>query len=99
AVVREAEERRRGLAQESASLERKLAKCQAAVQELTQLTRDVAGKEERHAVVQRDLAALPTGYDAKRHATRRQEAERLALLESRATRLAAQTERGETLTL
>jgi exonuclease SbcC len=97
AAVRESEERRRSLAQEAASLERKLAKCQAAVQELTQLGRDLGAKEERHAVVQRDLAALPTGYDAQRHAERRRELDRLVPLESRATRLAAQTERGEAL--
>ncbi|HEY0972312.1 MAG TPA: SMC family ATPase [Gemmatimonadales bacterium] len=96
-AVREAEERRKSLAHEAAQLERKLARCQSAVQELAQLARDVQGKEDRHAAVQRDLAALPTGYDAHLHTERRRELDRLAPLEARAARLAAQTERESTL--
>ncbi len=97
-VVRELEERRRALAQETTQLERKLARCQSAVQEMSQLARDVESKEARHATVQRDLAALPTGYDAALHASRRRELDRLAPLEARAARLTAQVERETTLT-
>ncbi|HEU4631328.1 MAG TPA: SMC family ATPase [Gemmatimonadaceae bacterium] len=93
APVRELEERRRALTQDAAALERRLAKCQAAVQEMAQVTRELAAKEERLADVRRDLATIPAGYDAARHEQRRRELERLVPLEARATRLGAQVER------
>ena len=93
AAVRELEERRRTLSIESAALERKLARCQAGAQELQQLVRDLTAKEERLAGVQRDLAAIPAGYDAARHAERRRALDQLGPLEARAARLSTQAER------
>ena len=92
-VVRELDERRRALGQESAALERRLAKCQAAHHELAQVDRDVAAKAERLEGLRRDLAAVPGGYDAVHHALRRRELERLLPQEARAMRLSAQAER------
>ena len=74
-------------------LERKLAKVQAAVQELTQLSKDISVKEQRYDAVRRDLAAIPPGYDGARHAALRREVERLVPLNERATRLSAQIDR------
>jgi exonuclease SbcC len=87
------EERRRHAFEESARLERRLAKCQLAVQEMGQLGRDLVTKEQRHAQLQRELAAIPPGYDAVRHAELQRELERLKPLEVRASRLATQVER------
>ena len=97
AVVRELDERRRALAQESASLERRLAKCQAAAQELTQAERDIAGKADRLEALRRDVAAIPAGYDAAHHMRRRRELERLLPEEARATKLSARAERAPAL--
>ena len=96
-VVRELDERRRALAQESASLERRLAKCQAAAQELTQAERDIAGKADRLEAIRRDLATIPAGYDAAHHMRRRRELERLLPEEARATKLSARAERAPAL--
>jgi exonuclease SbcC len=61
------DERRKALSTETTALERKLAKIQAAVVERAQLARDVTQKDERRVQLDRELAALPTGYDAARH--------------------------------
>lgn len=87
------EDVRRQASEETTRLERRLAKCQTAVQELTQLERELTLKVERQGQVQRDLAELPPGFDAARHAALHREAERLRPLETRATRLALQMER------
>jgi len=91
--VKELDEARRALTAEVGTLERRLAKVQAAVQELTQLTKDIGAKEQRHEAVRRDLAAIPPGYDGARHAALRREVERLVPLNERATRLSAQIDR------
>lgn len=93
AEVTSLEERRKHAFEETTRLERRLAKCQTAVVELAQLEKDVAGKAQRLAAVSRDLAALPSGYDAKRHAELQREIERLKPLEVRASRLGTQIER------
>jgi DNA repair protein SbcC/Rad50 len=82
-------ERRRALAGEVTGLERRLAKCQAAVQELATLDRDLAQKEARLAAVRRELAELPSGYDAARHATVRREVDALGPLEQQRMRAEA----------
>jgi exonuclease SbcC len=66
-----------------------MAKCQAAVQELAQLDRDLGGKRARLADVRRGIAELPVGYDAARHAETRAEVARLAPLESQRMRAEA----------
>jgi len=91
--IKALDEARRALTAEVGTLERRLAKVQAAVQELTQLTKDIGAKEQRHESVRRDLAAIPPGYDGARHAALRREVERLMPLNDRATRLSAQIDR------
>jgi len=91
--VKQLDEARRALTAEVGTLERRLAKVQAAVQELTQLTKDIGAKEQRHETVRRDLGAIPPGYDGAKHAALRREVERLVPLNERATRLSAQIDR------
>ncbi|HEX2779738.1 MAG TPA: SMC family ATPase [Gemmatimonadaceae bacterium] len=84
------DERRRTLTQETGALERRLAKCQLGVQELSLVTREIAAKEQRIATLRRELEAIPGGYDAKRHDFLRSEVDRLAPLDAKAARLDAQ---------
>ena len=93
AEVRELDERRRSTFEEVGKLERRLAKVQLAVQELTGLTRDLQAREQRFAQVNADRESIPGGYDAARHAAARRELERLRPLDGRATRLATLMER------
>ena len=93
AEVRELDERRRTSFEEVGKLERRLAKVQLAVQELTGLSRDLQAREQRFAQVQADRASIPGGYDAVRHTAARRELERLRPLDGRATRLATLMER------
>lgn len=97
AAVRELDERRRELAQEGAAMERRLAKCQAAVQELAQVGRDTEGKDAQLASARADLAAIPAGYDPARHAARRRTLDELLAVEASVNRLAARTERAPQL--
>lgn len=91
--LRESDEQRRALTQEVSALERRLMKVQLAVQELAQVGGEIGAKEERLATLTDELAAIPAGYDAERHATVRRELDRLMPLDARATRLSAQAER------
>ncbi len=91
--VKQLDERRRAVFQEASTLERRLAKVQLAVQERMQLIRDLAAKEQRRAALQRDLAAIPLGYDATRHAELRRAVERLTPINARASRLGALIDR------
>ncbi len=91
--VRELDERRRATFDEVGKLERRLAKVQLAVQELTSVSRDLHAREQRFAQVRADRETIPGGYDAVRHAAARRELERLGPLNGRATRLAALMER------
>lgn len=93
AEVRQLDERRRELQGEVGALERQLARVQGGVQELAQLGRELGAKEQRHEQLVRDLAAIPTGYDAERHEALRRETGRLAPLNDRATRLSTLLER------
>ncbi|HEX7123979.1 MAG TPA: SbcC/MukB-like Walker B domain-containing protein, partial [Gemmatimonadaceae bacterium] len=91
--IRELEERRKALMADVATLERQRAQAQATVRELEQNARDMATREQRRDAVRRELAAIPTGYDAARHAALADELARLAPLNDRAARLNAQRER------
>jgi exonuclease SbcC len=93
AEVRELDERRRSTFDDVSKLERRLAKVQLAVQELSQLTRELQTKEQRFEQVRRDREAIAGVYDANRHAAARRELERLRPLDARATRLMTQLER------
>ena len=86
-------ERRRQAFDAAGKLERRLAKVQSAVQELAQVSYEIAQKTQREETIRRDLAAIPTGYDALRHEELRRELERLQPLDARAARLGAQVER------
>ena len=86
-------ERRRQVSEEVGKLERKLAKVQAAVQELGGLARDIASKEERLMAVEREMATISVSYDAERHRDVKQLVEHLAPLSLRAAKLTAQLER------
>ncbi len=92
-AVRVLDEQRKSLANQAGALEKRLAKVQSAVQELAQLTREVAAKTERRRQLEAELAAIPVGYDAERHAVVRSEKERLAPLDALAARLGARTDR------
>ncbi|MDF1505792.1 SMC family ATPase, partial [Roseisolibacter sp. H3M3-2] len=82
-------ERRRALSAEVQQLERRLAKCQAGVQELASVDRELATHRTRLDAVRADIAELPTGYDAARHAGVRDEVAALAPLEQRRARAEA----------
>lgn len=87
------EEQRRSLATSLTTLERRLAKVQAAVHELPGLTRDIAAKNERREEMLAEINAISAVYDADRHAHVRAEIERLAPMDLRAARLEAAVER------
>ncbi|HEX3867228.1 MAG TPA: SMC family ATPase, partial [Gemmatimonadaceae bacterium] len=87
------DERRKLLAEAIAKLHGRLGKIQAAVQELSIVTRDIAGKAERHATLLHELSTIAVTYDAERHTEVRARAERLAPLAARAASLAARLER------
>ena len=81
------DEKRRTTFDEVGRLERRLAKVQHAVQELGQLRREIAAKEQRQEALRTDLEALPLGYDAARHDELKKEVNRLRPLGARADRL------------
>ena len=91
------DERRRAVFDNIGKLERRLAKVQAAVQELATLTRDLGSKEERYVALSRELATIAVEYDASRHAEVRSRVERLTPLADRATKLTGQVERERAL--
>jgi exonuclease SbcC len=93
ANVKDLDERRRALTAETAALERKLARVQLAVQELTGLTRDIATKERRLEQMRRDIAVIARGFDATRYEFVKSEIAKLAPLGDRAARLSALLER------
>jgi exonuclease SbcC len=74
-------------------LERRLARVQSAVQELAQIGREIAQKEEREKGLRADLGSIPVGYRADLHEQLRRDLERLQPLDARAARLGAQVER------
>lgn len=74
-------ERRRLLVTEVSALERRFAKCQAAVQELAGIERTAAEQQAQLDTVRRQLAELPAGYDAARHREVRGDVDRLAALD------------------
>ena len=87
------DEQRRKAQQEVGALERRLARVQMAVQQLEQVGRDLAGKEQRYEALAKELGEIPGGYDRARHAALEQDFERLAALSTQANRLNTQVER------
>jgi len=97
--VQQLDEKRRGLVQEVGTLERRLAKVQLAVQELTTIVRDIAAKQQRLVQMQRDISRIPGGYDPARHAEVIETVDRLTPMEAEATRVQAMLEREPQLRL
>jgi exonuclease SbcC len=93
AEVRALDERRRALTGESGALERKLARVQLAVQELSGVVREITAKQRRLEQMRRDLAALSKGFDSARFDHVRAEIARLTPLEAKVARLNALAER------
>lgn len=93
ANVRELDEKRRSLTADAGALERKLARVQLNVHELTGLTRDIAAKERRLEQMQRDISVIARGFDAARYDFVKSEIAKLAPLNDRAARLGALLER------
>ncbi len=93
--VKALDDQRRRVFEETGKLERRLAKTQLAVQELAQLRTDITTKEQRHAVLQQDLAAVPSGYDPDEHKRLLDERARLQPLDAQATKLSALIDREE----
>ena len=87
------DERRRQLFEQSGKLERRLAKVQAAVQELNALLRDIEVKEKRRDALTLELGTVAVAFNAARHADVKKLVERLTPLSARAARLSAQLER------
>jgi exonuclease SbcC len=87
-------EHRRQLFEQVGKMERRLAKVQAAVQELAVLTPELEGKHARRGALVGELATTTEiPYDARRHAEVRGHVERLAPMSAQATKLATQIER------
>jgi exonuclease SbcC len=93
ANVRDLDERRRSLTAETAALERKLARVQLAVQELTGLVRDIAGKDRRLEQMRRDIGVIARGFDATRYEFVRAEIASLIPVAERASRIGALLDR------
>jgi DNA repair protein SbcC/Rad50 len=93
AEVRALDERRRTLTAEAGALERKLARVQLAVHELTGVVREITAKQRRVEQMRRDIAILSKGFDAARFDFVRAEIARLSPLEAKGARLIALAER------
>ncbi|HZK78088.1 MAG TPA: SbcC/MukB-like Walker B domain-containing protein, partial [Gemmatimonadaceae bacterium] len=93
ANVRDLDEKRRNMTAETAALERKLARVQLSVQELTGLVRDISTKERRIEQMRRDISVIARGFDATRYDFVKTEIARLAPLEGNVARLGALIER------
>jgi exonuclease SbcC len=91
--VKALDERRRTVTAEAGALERKLARVQLAVQELSGVVRETTAKQRRLEQMRRDISALSKGFDSARFDLVRSEIARLAPLEARAARLIALAER------
>jgi DNA repair protein SbcC/Rad50 len=97
--IRALDEKRRSITAEVGTLERKLAKVQLAVQELSTIGREVAAKKQRQLQLKNDIAKIPPGYDAVRHGEVRDEIDRLAPMEANAALLQAMMEKEPQLQL
>jgi exonuclease SbcC len=93
ADLAELQDARTKLTERVASLGRKLAKVQAAIQQLATLRGDIEAKRARLAEITVELAAIPAGYDAAAHARLSRDVARLQPLEAQATRLGGAIER------
>jgi exonuclease SbcC len=93
ADVTELQDMRSKRAHRVTSLGLKLAKVQAAMQQLATLAGDVEAKRARQTQIAAELTGIPGGYDAAEHARLTGEVARLQPLEAHATRLGGAVER------
>ena len=96
--VAELDERRRASFEQVGKLERRLARVQAAVQELATITREITAKEPRREALTNELATIAVSYDPSRHRDVRALVEKLNPLATRAAKLSAQLEREPEIT-
>lgn len=82
-----AEARRDEIARAVSDRDRKRARCEQAVHELTALRAERQEKEARLARLREELAGIPAGYDAARHRAAEARLKELRELERRANRL------------
>lgn len=76
-----------------AKLEKKLARIHQGAIELAAVDADLVDRSTRHAALLAELAQVPAGYSAERHASLRKQCDDLQVLESRATKLGGALER------
>jgi exonuclease SbcC len=87
------DERRKLVFENVNRFERRLTKVQMAVQELASVSKEIATKDERLAVMAAELTTIAVVYDAARHETVKRQLERLEPIDTRAKKLAVQIER------
>lgn len=87
------DERRRALPEQIVKLERRLAKAQAAVQEMAKLVVDVEAKERQREQLARELETIAVEYDQARHDEVKALVARLAPLSTERARILTQLER------
>jgi len=95
--LRAADDHRKVMTQGVTDLERRLARAQAAGQELAVLSGELSTKEQRHDLVANELRDIPSGFDATRHRELLERMERFAPLNERLARLGARIESEATL--
>jgi DNA repair protein SbcC/Rad50 len=91
--VRELADRVKVLEQQVDAAGKALGAAQLREQERTQVTHDLADREGRMVAIDAELAKVPSGYHATRHANLKQQLEALAPLVEQAARLSALTDR------
>jgi DNA repair protein SbcC/Rad50 len=91
--VKQLEEQHRALVEEASELERTLTRIQSSAQELGTVAREITLKEQRHAQLLQEIAAIPGGFDAQRHAEVRASIHALAPVAARVERLSALADR------
>ena len=96
-AVADADEARRARQAEVQGLERRLARIQAALAELAQVKAELVERDSRFEALGLELAKLPAGYDARHHAERKAEVDRLTPLEHESNRLAVLVDRAPRL--
>ena len=93
ASFREQDDQRKAIRLEVQELERQLNRCQAAVQEMAQVGRELSAKEERHDQLTSELRGIPSGFDERRYLELERELARLGPLNEQAVRLASRVDR------
>ena len=89
----EAEAKKREIADALLKLEQRFAKVQRDAQDLATLEADIERRDAKHRAIVAELATVPSGYLAERHAELRAKAIELQQLESRVSQLAGRVER------